>query len=93
MRTVSTPQLRFSFLLREIESLSTSRGVRSLGMVLIRLAGLQAVNESHGYVAGDQLLEDFGRRLTSIARAQDKIFQIPCNHIEPDSGHIFLQLH
>jgi len=76
MSTVGTPQLRFSFLLREIASLSAARGVRSLGMVLIRLAGLQAVNEVHGYSTGDQLLEDFGRRLTTIARPQDKIFQI-----------------
>jgi diguanylate cyclase (GGDEF)-like protein len=76
MSTVSTPQLRFSFLLREIENLSAVRGVRSLGMVLIRLAGLQAVNQSHGYSAGDQLLEDFGRRLRTIARPQDKVYQI-----------------
>lgn len=76
MTAAGTVQLRFTFLLREIENLRAARGVRAIGMVLIRLSGLRSVNEMHDYDGGDQLLENFARRLKAVARPQDRVFQI-----------------
>ncbi|MGI9329339.1 MAG: putative bifunctional diguanylate cyclase/phosphodiesterase, partial [Gammaproteobacteria bacterium] len=76
MSAVHAPRLSYSLLLREIDNLAAAPGVRSLGMILIGLTGLRAVNDGHGYAVGDQLLEDFGRRLTGIARPQDKVIQV-----------------
>ena len=57
MTLAGTPQLLLSFLIREIENLREVRGVRTVGMVLVRLAGLDAVNDAHGYAGGDRVLQ------------------------------------
>ena len=47
------------------------RGGRTLVVLMCDLDGFKAVNDTHGHAAGDELLQQIGRRLSSAVRPQD----------------------
>ena len=63
MDLAGTPRFRYALLLREIDDMRSADDFRSVGLVLIRLAGLEAVNANFGYIGGDRALEEFEQRL------------------------------
>jgi diguanylate cyclase (GGDEF)-like protein len=72
-------RFRYSLLLREIDNMRAERGVSAVGLVLIQLSGLEDVNDRFGYVGGDKLLEEFISRLATVARKQDRTYEINGN--------------
>ncbi|GMW06039.1 MAG: hypothetical protein AMXMBFR8_08360 [Nevskiales bacterium] len=69
-------QFRYSLLLREIDRMRTTPGVATVGLMVIQLSGLDAVNGRFGYLGGDKVLQEFAGRLRGIARAQDCVFEV-----------------
>jgi diguanylate cyclase (GGDEF)-like protein len=69
-------RFRYSLLLREIDHMRAERGVSAIGLVLVQLSGLEDVNGRFGYLGGDKLLEEFVARLATVARKQDRTFEI-----------------
>jgi diguanylate cyclase (GGDEF)-like protein len=48
----------------------------TVALILIRISGLEIVNDRFGYPGGDKVLEDFVARLRGIAREQDRVFVV-----------------
>jgi diguanylate cyclase (GGDEF)-like protein len=48
----------------------------SFGLLLVDLHRFHAVNQTYGYAAGDQLLEQVGRRLAARLRPEDRMTRI-----------------
>jgi diguanylate cyclase (GGDEF)-like protein len=71
-----SPYFRYSLLLREIDNLRISEDVSNVALVLIKLDGLQEVNERFGFLGGDKVLEEMAKRVAAIARDQDQAFEI-----------------
>ncbi len=67
---------RYSLLLREIDRLRARPDVATVGLMVIQLSGLEAVNGRFGYLGGDKVLEEFASRLRAIAREQDLVFEV-----------------
>ncbi|MDJ0929033.1 MAG: GGDEF domain-containing phosphodiesterase [Gammaproteobacteria bacterium] len=76
MSDPAIPSFRYSLLLREINNLRHTDGIDSVALVLIRIAGLRAVNANFGYLGGDHVLEEMVRRITGLARRQDRVFPV-----------------
>jgi len=71
-----SPYFRYSLLLREIDNLRFVEDVSTIALVLIKLDGLQEVNERFGYLGGDKVLEETAIRVADVARDQDQTFEI-----------------
>jgi len=52
------------------------RSPSSMAVLFIDIDGFKAVNESYGHAAGDQVLQEVGRRLSTLARPQDTAARI-----------------
>ena len=76
MSNYDSPYFRYSLLLREIDNLRFVEDVSTIALVLIKLDGLQEVNERFGYLGGDKVLEETALRVANIARDQDQTFEI-----------------
>ena len=76
MSKYESPYFRYSLLLREIDRLRFAEGVSSVALVLIKLDGLQEVNERFGFLGGDKVLEETANRVAGVARDQDYTFEI-----------------
>ena len=79
MNQAATIQFRYALLLREIQLLRERDEVESVGLLLIRVDGLPQINASFGYLGGDHVLEEVGRRILSVARPQDHSFAVSGN--------------
>ncbi|UCG71695.1 MAG: EAL domain-containing protein [Chromatiales bacterium] len=96
MDLAGTPRFRYALLLREIDDMWTAEDFRSVGLVLIRLAGLEAVNANFGYIGGDRALEEFEQRLLAVARQRDRVFRVGSTsfalliHNPTNEGHAVL---
>ena len=76
MPNYDSPYFRYSLLLREIDNLQIAEDVSTIALVLIKLDGLQEVNDRFGYLGGDKVLEETAIRLAGVAREQDQTFEI-----------------
>ena len=76
MSNYDSPYFRYSLLLREIDNLRFVEDVSTIALVLIKLDGLQEVNERFGYLGGDKVLEETAIRVADVARDQDQTFEI-----------------
>lgn len=76
MDLAGTPRFRYSLLLREIDDVRAADNFQSVGLILIRLAELDAVNATFGYIGGDRALEEFEQRLLAVARQRDRVFRV-----------------
>lgn len=67
-----------------------------VALILGKLSGLQRVNSSLGYAAGDQAIENFHERLSAIARAHDIALEVSGRmfaliiHAPQHEGHVLL---
>jgi diguanylate cyclase len=52
------------------------RSPSAMAVLFIDIDGFKAVNESFGHAAGDEVLQEVGRRLQALARAQDTAARI-----------------
>ncbi|MES2960295.1 MAG: EAL domain-containing protein [Pseudomonadota bacterium] len=52
------------------------RSPSAMAVLFIDIDGFKAVNESFGHAAGDEVLQEVGRRLAALARAQDTAARI-----------------
>ncbi len=52
------------------------RSPTAMAVLFIDIDGFKAVNESFGHAAGDQVLQEVGRRLSALARPQDMAARI-----------------
>ena len=52
------------------------RSPSAMAVLFIDIDGFKAVNESFGHAAGDEVLQEVGRRLSALARAQDTAARI-----------------
>ena len=76
MSSYDSPYFRYSLLLREIDNLRFVEDVSTIALVLIKLDGLQEVNERFGYLGGDEGVEETALRVADVARDQDQTFEI-----------------
>jgi len=96
MDLAGTPRFRYALLLREIDDLRAADDFQSVGLILIRLAELEAVNATFGYIGGDRALEQFEQRLLSVARQRDRVFRVGSTsfalliHNPSNEGHAVL---
>jgi len=54
----------------------TGRSPSAMAVLFIDIDGFKAVNESFGHAAGDEVLQEVGRRLSALARPQDTAARI-----------------
>lgn len=96
MDLAGTPRFRYALLLREIDGMRAAADSRSVGLVLIHLAGVDAVNATFGYIGGDRSLEEFEQRLLAVARDRDRVFRVGSTsfalliHNPANEGHAVL---
>lgn len=76
MSKFENPYFRYSLLLREIDNLRSAEDVSTIALILIKLDGLNRINERFGYLGGDKILEETAIRLAGVAREQDQTFEI-----------------
>lgn len=76
MSNFDNPYFRYSLLLREIDNLRCAEDVSTIALVLMKLDGLDEVNERFGYLGGDKVLEETASRVAGIAREKDRSFEI-----------------
>jgi diguanylate cyclase (GGDEF)-like protein len=72
----ATTQFRYSLLLREIDRMRGADRASTVALMLIQLSGLDEINGRFGYLGGDKVLEEFARRLSGVAREQDRTFEV-----------------
>jgi len=58
-----------------VQQAATAPGA-SFGLMLVDLHRFHAINTAHGYAAGDQLLEQVGRRLAARLRPEDRVTRL-----------------
>ena len=66
----------YTRLLRDIESLRESAGLDNMALVLLRLKGVDEVNKTLGYTAGDEVLSAVAGRVAGVAREQDRLTRL-----------------
>jgi two-component system cell cycle response regulator len=57
----------------QAELSTANRNERSTGILLLDLDRFKSINDTHGHLAGDRVLQETGRRLSHIVRAYDSI--------------------
>lgn len=69
-------QFRFSLLLKEIDNMRYTDGVSSVALALIKLDGMEEVNERFGFLGGDKVLKEFAVRLAGVVGHKGSTFAI-----------------
>lgn len=72
----------------------SQRNGKSLAVCFLDLDGFKPINDTYGHEAGDQVLQEVGRRLEACVRKNDTVsrlggdeFVILLTEISPDTGH------
>lgn len=66
----------YAELVQQIDALRSASDSHAVALVLIRIAGLQSLNERHSYAAGDHAITEFTHGLQAIAREQDRVLRL-----------------
>jgi len=89
---------RFGNLENAIETMRTAKPA-AIALVLGKLGGLERINSTLGYAAGDRAIEMFYVRLAAIARAHDIAIEVSGRlfalliHAPLHEGHVLLAVH
>ena len=63
-------------LLRELQEASERSEDRALSLVFLDLDNFKQINDRHGHVIGDRVLEKFGSLLEELVRTEDWAFRV-----------------
>jgi diguanylate cyclase len=86
---------RFGNLQKALDKSRTAQPA-AIALILGKLSGLQRANSSLGYASGDQAIENFYERLSTIARAHDIALEVSGRmfalivHAPQHEGHVLL---